>query len=71
VTLRIDPETGAWQFPFHNGWRTLSNPDGPPTARQLLRLAHLGLLEIRDTPGGALTKLDAALAIDEQEETAA
>jgi hypothetical protein len=50
--------------PFGGGWRKLDAPQGPPTARQLLRLAHLGLLEIRAKPGQPLAKLDAALALD-------
>lgn len=67
MTLRHDPETGVWEFMTETGPRTLGDPEGPPTGRQLLRLAYLGLLEIRDKPDRPLTKLDAARAIDRQE----
>lgn len=69
MTLRFNPD--AWMFPFGDGWRTLAEPQGPPTARQLLRLAHLGLLEIRDTPGETITKLDCAQALELAEEARA
>jgi hypothetical protein len=54
-------------FPFGDEWRTLTDPKGAPSGRQLLRLHHLGLLELRDTPGEPITKLDAARAIDQAE----
>jgi hypothetical protein len=58
VTLRRDDD-GNWQFRHGDGdWRTLVNPDGPATERQLRKLARLGLL-------AAPTKLEAARAIDE------
>ena len=65
MTLRYNADTGAWMFPYAGTWRKLADPHGAPTGRQLLRLHHLGLLELRDTPGPAITKLDAARAIDE------
>ena len=69
-SLIYDPELDGWVFETPVGVRVLNNPDGPPTGRQLLRLAHAGLLEIRDEPGRPLTKLAAALAIDRQERAA-
>jgi hypothetical protein len=56
--------TGGWQFDTPSGPRLLRDPDGPPTSRQLLLLAHRALLELRDEPGEPLTKLDAAQAIE-------
>lgn len=67
MTLRFDPERGAWLFDVDGQERELKNPDGPPSGRQLLLLAHRGLLAIRTTPGAPLTKLDAAKAIDRNE----
>ena len=67
MTLRYNADTGAWMLPFGDGWRTLTVPNGAPSCRQLLRLSHLGLLELRDTPGQPITKLDAAHAIDQAE----
>ena len=69
-SLIFDPGLDGWVFETPTGPRILKNPDGPPTGRQLLRLAHAGLLEIRDEPGRPLTKLDAARAIDWQERAA-
>ena len=63
--IRLDPATGSYQFQHGTGWRTLSDPHGPATARQLLRLNREGLLELRTTPGEPLTKLDTAHAIDQ------
>lgn len=64
MTLRFDPEQG-WTFELADGTRrVLRDPDGPPTSRQLLLLAHRGLLELRSEAGAALTKLEAARAID-------
>ena len=47
-------------------WRVISDPDGPPTGRQLLRLNAAGMLELVD-PGTAhpITKAEAAAAIEE------
>lgn len=68
MTLRYVSELG-WTFDTPQGPRTLRDPDGPPTARQLLRLAHVGLLELRPVPGRPLSKLDAARAIDRVNES--
>jgi hypothetical protein len=70
VPLRFDPETGGWIFPFGDTWRTLVDPDGPPSGRQLLRLARLRLLEIRNTPGRPVTKRDCSTAIDREDAAA-
>ena len=64
MALRRDPVTDSWMFPFGDGWRTLSDPLGLPTARQLLKLNRLGLLGLRAAPDEPVSKLDAALAID-------
>ena len=63
--IRYDPATGSHQFQHGDQWRTLTDPHGPATARQLLRLNREGLLELRTTPGEPLTKLDTAHAIDQ------
>ena len=70
MTLVYDPAAGGWWFETPTGPRMLKDPDGAPSGRQLLRLAYLGLLKIRDEPGRPLTKLDAALAIDRQRDAA-
>jgi hypothetical protein len=70
MTVRYDPTTSEWMFQYGDGWRKLEAPHGSPTARQLLRLNHLGRLQIRDEPGEPVTKLDAALALDRQEQAA-
>ena len=58
-------------FQFGDGLRRpFEAPHGPPTARQLLPLAHLGLLELRDEPGRPLTKLVCARALDAEEQAA-
>jgi hypothetical protein len=62
--LRFDPVRAGWVFNTPSGPRLLRNPHGPPSARQLLALSRAGLLELRDEPGEALTKLCAARAID-------
>ena len=63
-TLRFAPELG-WTFAMPDGTRcVLRDPDGPPTSKQLLRLVHAGLLEIRAEPGPKVSKLDCAVAID-------
>jgi hypothetical protein len=67
MTLEYDPALDGWWFETPTGRRVLKDPDGPPTGRQLLRLAHLGLLEIRAEPGRPLSKLDCARAIDYHE----
>ena len=67
MTLRYFPEAGAWRFLSGDGWRTLKDPDGPPTGRQLLRLARERKLELRDTPGRPISKLDCAEAIDRED----
>jgi hypothetical protein len=67
VTLRYDPDRDRWQFPFDGGWRTIREPDGIPSGRQLQWLAAHGLLEIRRRPGRPLSKLDAAWAIDREQ----
>jgi hypothetical protein len=67
MTLYYDPSAGGWQFETPTGPRVLKDPNGAPTGRQLLRLAHAGLLEIRSEPGPPLSKLDAAIAIDRLE----
>ena len=67
MTLRYDPAARGWWFETPSGWRVLKDPDGPPTGRQLLRLAHAGLLELRDEPGRPVTKLDCAKALDRRE----
>jgi hypothetical protein len=64
VTLRQTEDGGSWEYQTAAGsWRRLSDPDGMPTARQLLRLAYAGLLELRAAEGPALTKIQAAAAI--------
>jgi hypothetical protein len=68
--IRFNADTGAWMFEYRGDWRTLENPSGPPTARQLLALNHRGLLELRETVGRPLTKLDCARAIDGVDEAA-
>ncbi len=62
--LRYDPELGGSTFDTPTGPRLLKDPGGPPTGRQLLKLAHAGLLAVRDEPGPRVSKLDAALALD-------
>jgi hypothetical protein len=66
VTLRQN--ANGWEFWSGTGWRQLSDPRALPTARQLLRLAAEGLLELRDRPGEPLTKLECAEAIAALEE---
>ena len=67
MTLHYDPAAGGWWFDTTTGPRVIRDPEGPPTGRQLLKLAHAGLLAVRDTPGEPLTKLDCARALDRQE----
>ena len=51
----VDAPTGEW--------RELRDPDASATARQLLRLNALGLLEVVE-PGSPLTKAEAAAALE-------
>jgi hypothetical protein len=67
VSLVFDHSMRTWQFSVGGSCRTLRDPYGAPSARQLLLLAHRGLLEFRDEPGEPLTKLAAAKAIDRTE----
>jgi hypothetical protein len=67
MTLRTDPETGEVQFSFGNDWRTLSDPHGLPTPRQLAKLNRLGLLGFRSHRGEPLSKLECARAIDRRQ----
>ena len=68
MTLRFDDSSKEWKFSLGGSWRTLADPYGPPTGRQLLMLAHRGLLEIRAEPERKITKLEAARAIDQARE---
>lgn len=61
---------GFW---FGSEWRALVNPDGPPTARQLLKLNALGCLElVPASDAQPITKAEAAYALnDAQQDDAA
>jgi hypothetical protein len=59
--------TGFWQEGVDGvvEWRKLTNPDGAPTGRQLLKLNALGMLELVNPDNAKpLTKAEAAAAID-------
>jgi hypothetical protein len=65
--IRTDPATGEFQFRIGDEWRTLRDPHGPATWRQLMKLNALGLLQLRALPARPLSKLDCAWEIDQAE----
>ena len=65
MSLRLLRFAPIRSFVFEGQVRELKEPDGPPTARQLLRLNALGALAVVE-PGqlGPITKGEAAGALD-------
>lgn len=65
--VRHHPEHG-WQFEFDGKWRTFREPDGSATRRQLERLNREGRLRLVGASGPPVSKLAAAVAIDQCDE---
>jgi hypothetical protein len=65
VNLRLLPRRTLYRFLHGDAWRELRDPTGAPTARQLLRLNHVGALALVE-PGQVdpISKGEAAYALD-------